>query len=90
MKFKILVVVLVLSLILNVFFIMQGEITGRTVQEINATSLNVYTIANCSEENESVSCYDEIYLACNDIETKLGNVIGEKVEFELDWEDPRE
>jgi hypothetical protein len=74
---------------LNIFFLSQGEITGKTVQERGSIGFEIYTSANCSENNGSISCYDDIYLSCNNVETKLGNVLGENVEFDLSWEDPR-
>ena len=90
MKIKILIIVLVFSLLLNVFLISTSEITGNVVRENNYVGFDIYTQANCSEKNGSVSCNDDIYLSCNNVETKLGNVIGEKIEFDLNWDDPRE
>lgn len=90
MKIKILILVLVFSLLLNLFLISTSEITGNVVQENNNVGFEIYTQANCSEKNGIISCNDDIYLACNNVETKLGNIIGEKIEFNLNWDDPRE
>ena len=53
------------------------------------TEFNVYTEAVC-EENGNIECHDEVFVDCNGVETKLGNIVGNNPEFELDWEDPRE
>ncbi|MDP3918544.1 MAG: hypothetical protein Q8Q35_01385 [Nanoarchaeota archaeon] len=86
MKFKILVSLLIISLGLNVFLLVNGSITGQTVLDTeNFTGIEVYTTAVC----EGIDCHDEVFVQCGDVNTKLGNIVGNNPEFELDWEDPR-
>ena len=85
-------VLLLISLGVNVFFLVEDSITGNVVieeEEKEEIGLDVYTEAVCDEGNESISCHDEVFVQCGEMETKLGNIIGNTVEFELDWEDPR-
>ena len=89
MKEKIILVLFIISISLNVFFLVNSAITGQTVVEIEEKYFEVFTEAVC-EEDESIECHDEVFVACNGVETKLGNIVGNNPEFELDWEDPRE
>ncbi|MBL7051435.1 hypothetical protein ISS04_04745 [Candidatus Woesearchaeota archaeon] len=90
MKEKIIIFILIVSISLNIFFLVNSAITGQAIVEVNEkTEFNVYTEAVC-EENENIECHDEVFVTCNGVETKLGNIVGNNPEFELDWEDPRE
>ncbi|MBT3324259.1 hypothetical protein HN681_04685 [archaeon] len=90
MKEKIILVLFIISISLNIFFLVNSTITGQTIAEpVEKTEFNVYTEAVC-EENGNIECHDEVFVDCNGVETKLGNIVGNNPEFELDWEDPRE
>jgi len=91
MKTKVLIILLVFSLLLNFALLMKETLTTDAIVEINDnTSLSLYTEAVCENVTDGTQCHDEVFIQCGDIETKLGNVLGNSPTFELDWEDPRE
>ncbi len=87
---KVLTVFLVFSLGVNVILLSEhfaeAPITGQAVAD---PPFSLYTEAVCTEGVESIECHDEVFIQCGETTTKLGNVLGNNPEFELDWEDPR-
>tara|TARA_Y100000310_G_C20150431_1_gene564467 strand:+ start:352 stop:570 length:219 start_codon:yes stop_codon:yes gene_type:complete len=72
---------------------MKDTLTTEAIIEIDeedVTSLSLYTEAVCENVTDGTECHDEVFIQCGDVETKLGNVLGNNPTFELDWEDPRE
>jgi hypothetical protein len=90
-KEKVLIIFLSVSILFNIFLFtltvtnVENTITAQAIKDLEEKEFNVYTEAVC----EGNTCHDEVFVQCYDINTKLGNIIGDPTQFELDWIDPR-
>jgi hypothetical protein len=76
----VLVLLLVFSLLGNIYFLSEPSVTGNVVR-----GFDTYTSAVC----EGNVCHDEVFVQCDGVNLSLGTIVGTKVEFEENWTDPR-
>jgi len=86
---RVMVTVLVVSLFLNVALfssvaftsLFDPSITSATI--VDQAELEVFTKAVCQQTSQGTECYDEIYVTCDGVQTKVGTVQGEQGSLQL-------
>ena len=65
-----------------------NRLTGFAAFETNEkTNFSVYTAAVCVNNTDNLSCRDEIFIRCKDIEYQIPTNVS--LAHESGWEDPR-
>ena len=78
---------LVISMCLNIVLfsagssLFQGQITGKTVTNIDSPELDLYTQAVCEGTGPYRDCHDEVFVQCGNFETSLGTIVGDELQL---------
>lgn len=83
----IIIIFLLLAVLITTNF---NRLTGfAAFSETNEkTNFSVYTAAVCTNNTNNLSCRDEIFIRCKDIEYQIPTNVS--LTHESDWKDPRE
>lgn len=84
MNNKLLIIIIFILLGINLFLL------NSYIADADNKDLGLYTKAVCNKYENNIECQDAIFLRCNNLEAKLGNLVDARVVFDLDWKDPRE